>query len=182
MRGRSTLLTALVLGGLAHAEAKEAVISVSGNGTYSLKASEVADGSCHVEVSQESQVAWALDKCLGTPSDLYFISNDGGRVWVLKSTPEKPARPKAGGKKEMVPWAAVPVAVLYDKEGKIVASRRLLDLVPAKSREKVIQLEHHFKWLEGVAGVPGKGPRVTDLGVVELESVGGKTYRLPFSG
>jgi hypothetical protein len=44
----------------------------------------------------------------------------------------------------------------------------------------VRELRGHFKWLEGTLGIPGKGPRLGDDGVVEFEAVGGKKHRLTF--
>ena len=42
-------------------------------------------------------------------------------------------------------------------------------------------LGEHLKWLEGQLGVPGKGPRLTDDGRIEFESLGGsKTHQLKF--
>jgi hypothetical protein len=41
-------------------------------------------------------------------------------------------------------------------------------------------MSQHLKWLEGLLGVPGKGPRLTDAGRIEFETVGGKTHKLTF--
>ena len=49
------------------------------------------------------------------------------------------------------------VAELYDREGNIVRSVRLSEVVAAQYRGKVEQLEKYFKWLEGMLGRPLEG-------------------------
>lgn len=159
-------------------EAKASRTQVSANGVYSVRLTQAPDGSCTLEVAKESETLWALNRCVGTADDLYFVSNSGERVWVLKTLPEKPGRPKAG--KPGTPWFQVVVAVLYGRDGKAVQTRRLSEVVAYKNREDVRQLGKHFKWLEGVLDVPGKRPRVNDQGQVELETVGAKTVKLNF--
>jgi hypothetical protein len=61
-----------------------------------------------------------------------------------------------------------------------VQQRSLLDLVAQKELTGVRQMSQHLKWLEGLLGVPGKGPRLTDAGRIEFETVGGKSHQLLF--
>ena len=148
----------------------------SATGVYSIHLVELAKDSCRVEIMEETKVATHIDRCLGTVDDLYFIANNGQRFWLIRSTPEKP---KETGR-NATGWTSVVVASLYDRTGKLLRSIRLSELVPAKSRPKVRQLDRHFLWLQGVAGVPGTMPRVNDKNEVELEPVDTKTVHLKF--
>jgi hypothetical protein len=159
-------------------EPKQTRLRVSQNGTFGVQMTETGKETCRLEVTKENQPLWQLEKCVGSSDDWYFVSNDGSRVWVLRSTPEKPGPPK--GKKKGTPWYQVEVATLYDGQGNSVQSRRLMDLVPGPDREKVRQLGKHFVWLEGVAQVPGKQPRINEAGQVEFEVAGSKTLKLNF--
>jgi len=148
----------------------------SATGVYSIHLVELSKDSCRLEIMEETKLATRIDRCLGTVDDLYFIANNGQRFWVVRSTPEKPkdARPNATA------WTSVVVASLYDRTGKLLRSVRLSQLVPSKSRSKVRQLDRHFLWLQGVAGVPGTMPRVNNQNEVELEPVNTKTVHLKF--
>jgi hypothetical protein len=55
-----------------------------------------------------------------------------------------------------------------------------MDLVPKPDQGKVRQLGKHFVWLEGVDEVPGRKPRINDVGQVEFEVAGSKTQKLNF--
>ncbi|HET9451850.1 MAG TPA: hypothetical protein VFO83_13240, partial [Aggregicoccus sp.] len=72
------------------------------------------------------------------------------------------------------------VAWLVESSGKVRQSRWLTGLLPAKRLSEVRQFRAHFAWLEGTLGIPGTGPRLTDAGVVEFETVEGRTHRLRF--
>ncbi len=148
----------------------------SATGVYSIHLVELSKDSCRLEIMEETKLTTHIDRCLGTVDDLYFIANNGQRFWVVRSTPEKPkdARPNATA------WTSVVVASLYDRTGKLLRSVRLSQLVPSKSRSKVRQLDRHFLWLQGVAGVPGTMPRVNNQNEVELEPVDTKTVHLKF--
>ncbi len=148
----------------------------SATGVYSIHLVELAKDSCRIEIMEETKLATHIDRCLGTVDDLYFIANNGQRFWLVRSTPEKP---KETGRSTTA-WTSVVVASLYDRTGKLLRSVRLSELVPVKSWSKVRQLDRHFLWLQGVAGVPGTMPRVNDKNEVELEPVGTKTVHLKF--
>jgi len=149
----------------------------SANGAYSIRLVEVGDADCRVEAFADSTPQWQVEKCLGTPDDFFFISNDGQHFWVVKAIPEKP-RPS----RKEAPSAImkVIVATLYDRTGAPLKRMRLGDLMPQKSRDKVRQLGRHFQWLQGVGGVPGQVPRVNDQNEVELDLLDSKTVRLKF--
>jgi hypothetical protein len=138
---------------------------------------ESGPGDCRLEVLKESAPTWRIDRCVGTVDDLYFVSNDGTRVWVVKTLPEN-----GSGKSRKYPaWTYAEVAALYGRDGRRLKSMQLNDFVQSRGGlEDVRKLAHHFKWLEGALGVPGKGPRLTDAGVVELETVERKTFKLEF--
>ena len=72
------------------------------------------------------------------------------------------------------------VAAEYDRQGGRVQQRELLDFVGQRELPEVRQLGQHLKWLEGLLGVPGKGPRLTDAGRIEFETVGSKSHQLTF--
>jgi hypothetical protein len=74
----------------------------------------------------------------------------------------------------------VVVAAQYDSKGHRLQEKRLTELLSPKQLSEVRQLTHHFKWLEGTLGIPGKGPRLTDSEKVEFEVVGGKKHQLSF--
>ncbi len=173
---RRSLLFWMVLPALAFGQEKSSKPQVSADGVFSIRLVEKGEGHCEVEVTREQQPAWTLSACPGTVNDFYFVSGDGEKFWVLKSMGEKPA-PKKG---KPGPWVGAVVATLYDKAGTVLRKRRASDLVPGTSRGEVRHLERHFKWLEGVAGVPGRGPRLNDKNEVEFEVVGGKNTRLIF--
>jgi hypothetical protein len=155
---------------------------VSANGDFTVRMVERGPGQCSLEVSQESGPVWTLAQCVGGVDDLYFVSNDGARVWVLYPLAPKGTTKLAGKKYKKVPaWANTQVAVEVDRQGTRLQERRLLEFVPVRSLSQVRQMSQHLKWLEGMVGVPGKSPRLTDAGNIEFEAVGGgKTHRLTF--
>ncbi|MGQ0506509.1 MAG: hypothetical protein ACT4TC_14445 [Myxococcaceae bacterium] len=166
-------LLALLLAFPAGAQERTSKPQVSSDGVYSIRFVEHADKTCDVEVDKEQTKAWSLSKCVGTVDDLYFVSTDGQRFWVLRTLGEKPKTKKSS-------WHSAIVAVLFTQDGKVVRRKSAAELVPSILRGEVRQMERHFKWLEGAAGVPGKGPRMNDKNQVEFEVVGGKPYKLPF--
>lgn len=195
MRGLSTLALAglLCAGPALSSETGSTRTWVSANGVYGIRFVQTGPSACRVEVSREQGAAWTLEQCVGNPGDLYFVSNDGDRFWVIRTLPEKPApmkpapvkakKSKRGRKKEkpLDPLLTAEVATEYDQKGQVVARRQLVELLPPRPDVSDLrQLGRHFQWVEGVGGVPGKGPRLNDAGLVELEPVGQKTQRLKF--
>jgi hypothetical protein len=178
---RCVLLLAWLLALPALGEGRSSRERVSANGIYSVRLVETAPRQCRLEVSKESGPVWSLQECVGTVDDLYFVSNDGQRVWVLKPLVEKGRTRPSGKKNRKVPaWANTVVAELYEHPTGKVKERRLMEFVSGQTLMEVRQLTGHLKWLEGVLGVPGAGPRLTDAGRVEFETVGGKTHQLTF--
>ncbi len=177
---RSTLVLMLLLVALpALGQERSSRARVSANGTYSVRLVEET-GKCTLEVSKESGPVWTLKQCVGGVDDLYFVSNDGERVWVFFPLAPKGTKKLPGKKYKKVPaWANTVVAEEYDRQGR-VQERRLLSFVGLREVSEVRELGQHLKWLEGVLGVPGKGPRLTDAGRIEFETVGGKTHQLTF--
>lgn len=187
MRGAALALVVMFLASPALAEERRGRARVSANGLYSVRMVEAAQGQCRLEVTQESGPVWTLQACLGTVDDLYFVSNDGERVWVVWPLVEKgkavaEPRSKKKSKKPKGPpaWARVVVAAQYGRDGQRLQEKRLTEWLNTRQLSEVRQLTHHLKWLEGTLGIPGKGPRLTDAGVVELEPVGGTTHQLTF--
>ncbi|MFZ5468912.1 MAG: hypothetical protein ACOZIN_05680 [Myxococcota bacterium] len=164
----------LVLAAPAAAEETVGRTQISSDGARGIRFVHVGKGQCRIEAVSGTEVTWKLEECVGSIDDLYFISNDGERFWVLTPLPQKPK-----GKK--VRWDSAVVARLFDKEGTLLQVKSLRDLVPPKGREAVRQLKKHFKWLEGVVDVPGKGPRVAEGDQVEFETVDRRTVRLRFA-
>ncbi len=177
---RSTLVLMLLLVALpALGQERSSRARVSANGTYTVRLVEQT-GKCTLEVSKESGPVWTLKQCVGGVDDLYFVSNDGERVWVFFPLAPKGTKKLPGKKYKKVPaWANTVVAEEYDRQGR-VQERRLLSFVGLREVSEVRELGQHLKWLEGVLGVPGKGPRLTDAGRIEFETVGGKTHQLTF--
>jgi hypothetical protein len=154
---------------------------VSANGTFSVRLVEEAPDKCTLEVSKESGPLWKLKQCVGGVDDLYFVSNDGERVWVLFPLAPKGTQKLPGKQYRKVPaWANTVVAVEVDRQGARMQQRNLTELVAQRELSEVRQMSQHLKWLEGLLGVPGKGPRLTDAGRIEFETVGGKTHVLQF--
>ncbi|HZI09173.1 MAG TPA: hypothetical protein VE153_02215 [Myxococcus sp.] len=183
MRRIALALAFMLLALPALAEERKGRARVSANGLYSVRMVELAPGKCRLEVAKESGTVWQLEQCLGTVDDYYFVSNDGERVWVVWPLVEKGKGAEPRSKKQRKgppPWANVVVAARYGRDGQRQEEKRLPELVPAKHLSEVRELKHHFKWLEGTLGIPGKGPRLTDAGVVEFEPVGGTTRQLTF--
>ena len=170
----------LALPGLA--EERSSRSRVSANGEFTVRLVEQGAGKCALEVSQESGPVWSLPRCVGGVDDLYFVSDKGERVWVLYPLAPKGKTKLAGKQYKKVPaWANTLVAVEFDREGTRLQERRLLDFVQPHALSEVRQMSQHLKWLEGMVGVPGKGPRLTDAGHIEFEVVGGgKTHQLTF--
>jgi hypothetical protein len=173
-----TALVALTSLGVSAAEPKSSRPQVSSNGRFSVRAVEPSAGQCRLEVSQESELLWELPRCFGTADDLYFVSNDGERVWVMRTLPEMPAPKKRIRTTDLL--ARVPVAYLVDRAGQVVQARNLGSFMDMMSRRKTQVLAHHFKWLEGVSGAPGRWPRSNPKNQVEFETLAGKTVRLEF--
>ncbi|MFP2900183.1 hypothetical protein [Corallococcus sp. 4LFB] len=164
------------------AEERASRARVSANGLYSVRTVDVGVGKCRLEMLKENGPLWSADVCVGTVDDLYFASNDGEKVWVLYPLVEK-GKPPPGRKKRKgsgLAWARVMVAAQFDRTGQKLQERRLTELMTTKQLSEVRQMAHHLKWLEGTLGIPGKGPRLTDAGVLEFEPVGVKTQRLTF--
>lgn len=179
---RVLAIAALAWAALALAEPKASKPQVSANSAYTATFQVEDDGTCRLAVTAKDAAApaWTLDRCVGSPEDLFFVSNSGDRVWVLHVLPEKPAKPKGGGWPK-APWYSVVVAELFDRDGKLLDARKLSSLAGTRQREKCQQLERHFKWLEGVLGVAGRAPRVTDKNEVEFETVGTTVMHLKFN-
>lgn len=148
----------------------------SATGVYSIRLVEQEAGKCQVEVLEETKLAWQLDKCVGTTDDFYFVSDDGQRFWVIRAFPEKPTPTKP----ESDAWLSVVVAVLYDRQGKALKRIPARELIPARARYLVRQLDKHFLWLNGVGGIPGQMPHVNDHNQVELEPVDSRPVHLKF--
>ncbi len=188
MRRHVLALTLLLLALPALAEERKGKTRVSANGLYGVHLVEVAPGQCRLEVTKESGPAWSLAQCVGTVDDFFFVSNDGEKVWVLwplvgKGKPPPPApktKKKTKQPKGPPAWANVVVAAQVDSKGNRLQEKRLTELLSTRQLTEVRQLTHHIKWLEGTLGIPGKGPRLTDAGVVEFEPVGGSTHQLTF--
>jgi hypothetical protein len=183
MRPTALALALVLLALPALAEERKGRARVSANGLYSVRMVEVSPGKCRLEVSKESGPVWQLEQCLGTVDDYYFVSNDGERVWVVWPLVEKGkgVEPRSKKKRKGPPaWTNVVVAARYGRDGQRQEEKRLLELLPAKQVSEVRELRNHFKWLEGTLSIPGKGPRLTDAGVVEFETVGGITRQLTF--
>lgn len=181
LRGLLTVVL-LVVALPALGEERSSRARVSANGLFSVRLVVSKPGSCALEVSKESGPVWKLSSCVGAVDDLYYVSDDGERVWMLKTLVEKApesAASKARKKKGPPAWANVVVAVEYGRKG-AVKEVRLPELMGVKEMGELRELKGHFKWLEGTLSVPGKSPRLTDAGIVEFESVGGKTHQLKF--
>jgi hypothetical protein len=175
------LLLAWLVALPASAQGRSSRERVSANGVYSVRLVEKAPGQCTLEVSKDSGPVWALPRCVGKVDDLYFVSDDGRRVWVFEPLAKKGQRRPPGKKHRKVPaWANTVVATLYDGQAGKVRELRLMEIVPGDMLTEVRQMTGHLKWLEGLLGVPGKGPRLTDAGRVEFETVGGKSHQLTF--
>ena len=152
---------------------------VSANGLYTVRLVEPAPGRCRLEVTAETGLGgWSTERCVGSVDDLFFVANDGARVWVLRPLVEKGKRRVKG--KKWPAWANAKVAWQVGRNGQVRESRWLAGLLPAKRLNEVRQFRAHFGWLEGTLGIPGKGPRLTDAGTVEFETVEGRTHRLTF--
>ena len=175
----------LVLPGWAAAAPHEGTAHASSNGVWSIQLLENGPEQCRVEATRDADPAWSLERCVGTVDDLFFISNDGERVWVLRVLPKPPPpRPKQKGSKPAAPPPGEPyvravVATLFDKQGKVLSERTLGDFMKRRF-DKLRDMDQHFVWLEGVVGVPGRRPRTTEGNQVEFETVEPKTYRLDF--
>ena len=168
------------------AEPKSSPVKSSANGLYAIHVEQVDEKTCKVVATKDRDQAWKLDRCLATVDDLLFINNEGSRFWVLKILPELPEasavrgseRPEKSAKTD--PMYETVVAAEYDKDGKVLQSRKLKDFLEYKRRGLIRKLEKHFKWVQGVLDVPGKSPRISDAELLEFEPVSGKTQQLKF--
>lgn len=151
---------------------------VSANGLYTIRFTQFAPEKCLLEVSKEGGGSWTLSRCVGSAEDLFFVSNDGQRFWVLHPVPKVPEGRQNAQHPER--WGRVVVAVRYDRSGKVLEARSLDGFVKRPQRDKLVDLGLRFGWLAGVSGAPGVAPRMTDAGVVELDTVADKRYRLSF--
>jgi hypothetical protein len=165
------------------AEPKTTPTKSSANGLFAIRFEQADEKTCRVVALKDQDQAWKLERCLATVHDLLFISNDGTRFWVLKVLPELPDAPPVRGTPAKVktdPMYETVVAAEYDKEGRVLQSKKLKDFLEYKRRGLVRKLEKHFKWVQGVLDVPGKSPRVSDAELLEFETVAGKTQQLKF--
>jgi hypothetical protein len=164
--------------------AGESRAHASSNAVWSIQLVETGPGGCRVEATRDADPAWSLTRCVGTVDDLYFISNDGERFWVLTVLPRTPPQPAPKGNKPKPlpagePFVHAVVATLYDKRGSVLAERTLGEFMKRRF-DKLRDLERRFCWLEGEAGVPGRRPRITEVNQVEFETVEPRTHRLDF--
>jgi hypothetical protein len=173
-------------------EGRHSRATASSNAEYGIVLREEGQGKCRVEVTRDTDPAWTLPRCVGGVDDLYFISDSGQRFWVLitlpKSIPPPPGRTPVGetqkkAARKLAPhdgFGPVTVAVLYDRLGNQLAERTLGELMPKSAHRKLRLLDRRFGWLEGLNGIPGREPRVTEHNQVEFDTVEPKTRRLDF--
>ncbi len=175
----------------AHAEPRRSGSHASTNAEYGIVMLEETPGRCRLEVTRDTDPLWTLSRCLGSVDDLYFISDSGQRFWVLSALPRtvpppsktaKPARSRSVHDKPPAhdAYGGVVVAVLYDRLGNVLSERRLGEFLSPVSYHKLRVLDRRFVWLEGVAGVPGREPHVTEKNQVEFDTVEPRTHRLGF--
>jgi hypothetical protein len=174
----------LVVSVWAQGSPREGSAHASSNGVWSIQLVESAPEQCRVEATRDADPAWTLERCVGTVEDLFFISNDGERFWVLRVLPRTPPLLKQKGSKPKspppgTPFVSAQVAALFDRQGTVLAERTLKDFLKRRF-DKLRDLDSHFCWLEGELGVPGRRPRITDSNQVEFETVEPRTFRLDF--
>lgn len=176
---------ALLLASPAWAAPRESRRTVSANGRYRFQLFEDAPGSCRVVVTSErGEPVWTLPSCVGETSDAFFLSADAQRFWVLKTLPNRADAKdlyvgKGRQRRKVAPgWSRTVVAVLHDRSGKVLEERTLASFLTGEGYRKVRSLAQRFTWLEGVNGVPGKGPRYGADGQVQFETVEGRTQEL----
>jgi len=164
------------------AEPKSSPTKSSANSLYAIHFEQVDEKTCRVVVMKDRDPAWRLDRCVATAEDVLFVNNDGTRFWVLKVLPElpEPSLRDPPVKAKVDPLFETVVAAEYDKDGKVLQSKKLKDFLEYKRRGLIRKLEKHFKWMQGALDVPGKSPRVTDAELLEFEPVSGKTQQLKF--
>jgi len=143
-----------------------------------------------VEATRDTDPAWTLPRCVGGVDDLYFISDSGQRFWVLFTLPKSipaPPKPVSDSQKKKAKksppfdgYGPVKVAVLYDRLGNVLGERTLGELVPKSAYSKLRRYDRRFGWLEGLNGVPGREPRVTEHNQVEFDTVEPRTRQLDF--
>ncbi len=173
---------------LLSAAPKSSPTKSSANGLFAIHFEQADEKTCKVVAAKDQEQVWKLDRCLATVDDLLFINNDGTKFWVLRILPELPEAPpvRGGERAERVgaaktdPMYETVVATEYDKEGRVLQSKKLKDFLEFKRRGLIRKLEKHFKWVQGVLDVPGRSPRVSDAELLEFETVAGKTQQLKF--
>jgi hypothetical protein len=177
---RAAAAALLLLAGSAAAfEPKTSATHVSANGVYAIRLVELGEGRCRLEVVRGQGVAWIYEKCVGGANDLYFISNDGKRFWVLFPLPEEPPA-KGRRRSKHSPLLEAVVAVEYDDRGHQIEERRLGAFLSERAVGELRRLGRHFKWLGGVLSVPGTPPRVNETGELVVETVAPKAHKLKF--
>ena len=122
---RSALILVLSLVALpALGQERSSRARVSANGAFTVRLVQHAQGKCTLEVAKESGPVWTLKQCVGGVDDLYFVSNDGERVWVIYPLAPKGTKKLPGKKLKKVPaWANTVVAVQVDRHGGRVDER-----------------------------------------------------------
>jgi hypothetical protein len=173
-------------------EGRHSRSSASSNAEYGIVLREEGQGKCRVEATRDADPAWTLPRCVGGVDDLYFISDSGQRFWVLttlpKSIPPPPGKTPVGESQKRAArkqpahdaYGAVTVAVLYDRLGNVVAERTLGELMSKSAYRKLRLFDRRFAWLEGINGIPGREPRVTEHNQVEFDTVEPKRRTLDF--
>jgi len=151
---------------------------VSANGLYTITFVQQDPRQCLLTVSKEDGPLWSLSRCVGSPEDAFFVSNDGSQFWVLHAVPKVPAGRRFPQHPER--WGKVVVAARFDRTGKVLERRTLGSFVKVREREKLVDLGLRFGWLAGVGGAPGVAPRQKEGGVVVLDTVANRQYRLGF--
>lgn len=181
---RGWALSACLLASAVLAETQVSPTRVSANDNYAIRFEyDKETKACRIVGVREESAVWTLTRCLGTVDDWYLISNDGARFWILKTLPSKPPEPVLKKRPRTPPaprWWGVTVAEEWDRKGNKLRSRSFKEFVPLADRWQMVQLEKHFKWLEGVLGVRGRQPRVNEKNQVEFEVMGGQTITLDF--
>ena len=174
---RVLLLLALLVAPLAFAAPMTSDAHVSRNGIWSIRLLQYSERKCRLEVSKDNELNWTLERCVGSAEDRYFIGDAGQRFWVIHAFPKVPSKHLRG---RPARWGGVVVAEEFDRLGHRLAKRRLAQFVGRRQTNKLRDLGSRFVWLEGVDRVPGEEPRLNGKGLVELDTVGSRTFRLKF--
>jgi hypothetical protein len=137
------------------------------DGRARVRQRETGPNTCVVDSTGGER--WSVQKCLGGPALLYFVSPDGQALLVVDPLPLGPD----------AAWANATVASLYVR-GELTKQTTAGALVLDDKR--LMRFQKRFAWAAGTGGLPGAPPAYVGADEVGGTTADGRAFRFGFDG